>query len=463
MNLDAFLHTLHYDVDRVSPVDWEVDWDDAPLPYKLYRDLPVIPLENHHIGQFLKAVYGLTHVSQTNEMDVWMQSLRRFVPSGGGLYPNELYVYLKVEGFSTGVYHYDVAHHQLVRLRRGNFDDYIEQATGVTSDIGTVFISTMFWKNFYKYNNFAYRLQGLDAGVIIEQLKVAGEHCGYQTKVHYEFLDRAINHLLGLDDQEESVYAVVPLGDGDLNLDRTICTTELCGEIPAIQTKHYMRSKKVLDFPMINQINEASLSERVEVVKAVKSTKIEGEILLPKGERLDLIRGCENRYSPGMDFTMGSGSLQQLATLLQVTVLKESRLTLKGCFYNVEGLPDGAYTYDRQTHALHLQKVGDFRTYLQSGMSAHNVNLYQVPLCFHITGSKSRNRYRDYRIQQMEAGRLVHRLLLAASTLGMNGHPLLGFDVQLCDDIYEHVEDTTLIQIPVGPSQPRSWLRGRLF
>ena len=44
MSLEAFLHNLHFDIEKASPPDWEVDWDDAPLTYKLYRDLPVFPL-----------------------------------------------------------------------------------------------------------------------------------------------------------------------------------------------------------------------------------------------------------------------------------------------------------------------------------------------------------------------------------------------------------------------------------
>lgn len=43
MSLEAFLHNLHFDIDKVSPPDWEVDWEDAPLAYKLYRGLPVVP------------------------------------------------------------------------------------------------------------------------------------------------------------------------------------------------------------------------------------------------------------------------------------------------------------------------------------------------------------------------------------------------------------------------------------
>ena len=37
----------------------------------------------------------------------------------------------------------------------------------------------------------------------------------------------------------------------------------------------------------------------------------------------------------------------------------------------------------------------------------------------------------------MEAGMLVQRLLLAASALGIGGHPLLGFDSNLADELYK--------------------------
>ena len=82
MSLEEFLHNLHFDIDKVSPPDWEVDWEDAPLPYKLYRDLPVVPLslevpltleeweepakpDLRRIGHFLWYVFGLTQFSQS--------------------------------------------------------------------------------------------------------------------------------------------------------------------------------------------------------------------------------------------------------------------------------------------------------------------------------------------------------------------------------------------------------------
>ncbi len=174
------------------------------------------------LGHFLWYVYGLTQYSQfalneeTKEKAVsFAQSVRRFVPSGGALYPNELYVYIKLEDAPTGIYHYDVAHHRLILVREGNYDFYLSRSLGnsypITDSFCTVFISTVFWKNFYKYNNFSYRLQGLDAGVLIGQSLEVADQMGFSSKVCYQFLDRSINHLLGLSEQEESVYAVIPL------------------------------------------------------------------------------------------------------------------------------------------------------------------------------------------------------------------------------------------------------------
>ena len=60
---------------------------------------------------------------------------------------------------------------------------------------------------------------------------------------------------------------------------------------------------------------------------------------------------------------------------------------------------------------------------------------------------------------------LVQKLLLASSALGMNGHPLLGFDVNMCDELYKidgPQRKTSLIQIPIGHYLSRPWLKGSL-
>jgi SagB-type dehydrogenase family enzyme len=523
MSLEDFLHNLHFDIDAASVPNWEVDWADAPLPYKLYRGLPEVPfslevpltLEGQEppakpnlrkMGHFLWYVYGLSQVSQSvfpldsiDKTANLLQSFRRFAPSGGALYPNELYVYLKVEDLPVGVYHYDVAHHRLVLLREGNFDSYIARALGnrceISACFGTVFVSTMFWKNFFKYNNFSYRLQGLDAGVVIGQLLEVAKRFGFASGVYFQFLDRAINHLVGLSEQEESVYAVIPLSveptiwsANGSESDGIGSAAEMCRELTAIQPQHYVRSRKIKEYPMLTALNKASMLDSTQsfrMIEAEESMNCENQAeALPLVERLsyDLASVCKKRFSPDMDFVLGKVSQSKLATLLQEATVSfsyrndldethrknEPRVSLYGCLYNVEGIQDGAYHYDSTAHVLRQVHLGDHRLYLQSGMSLDNVNLLQVPLCLHVAGDRESYRtalgYRGYRIQQMEAGMLVQRLLLTASALGMGGHPLLGFDANLSDEIYriEPQGKTSLIQIPIGPYRHRPWLKGSL-
>lgn len=522
MSLQTFLHNLHFDIEKANQSDWEVDWKDAPLTYKIYKDLPTIPLSLNvplslkekkdaiepnldEIGYFLWYVYGVTQVAQTaitsgsNEMVNMMSSNRRFIPSGGGLYPNELYLYIKSDQVSSGIYHYDVARHCLVLLREGNFDFYVSRALGNRCDLpkcfGTIFISTMFWKNFFKYNNFSYRLQGLDCGVLIGQILEMAKRFGFKAGVYYQFLDQAINHLIGITEREESVYGVIPLSieesaliSNDNAKSKNYNSTDLSKELQAITHKYLVKSKKIREFPMLIKLNKVSMIESTQTFRKVDETVAALDeryrIILSKVERLsyDLATICKERFSPELDFVLRSISQKNLATLLKEATASFSyvndldgslknnnnRPKLYLCLYNVEGINNGAYYYDDFTHTLIQTKLGDQRMQLQLGMNAPTVNLFQVPICIHVVGNKehirSTHSYRGYRIQQMEAGIMVQRLLIAASALGLGGHPLLGYNVKLCDELYqlEEIGKTSLIQIPIGHYRNRPWLKGNL-
>lgn len=239
---------------------------------------------------------------------------------------------------------------------------------------------------------------------------------------------------------------------------------------------------------MLNKMNEACMLDSIgsfRHIGAVTRTesRIEG-VCLPRVERLtyDLASICRKRYSPESDFVLSKVTQSQLAALLQEATASfsyrndlhgpqekpESRMSLYCCLYNVEGVPNGAYRYDSTAHLLRRILPGDHRLRLQQGMSLDNVNLFQVPLCLHVASDKDHYQsalgYRGYRIQQMEAGMLVQRLLLAAAAIGMGGRPLLGFNARYCDAIYNLTPQgiTSLIQIPIGHYRQRPRLEGGL-
>lgn len=525
MNLDAFLQDLHAPAYESGPPSEQVDWDDAPLPYKLYRGLRTFPLSAEvpltlierksgavpgldEIAHLLWFSFGLTRISQAPgagqpaSSGRTMQLYRRFIPSGGGLYPSELYLYLKTPELPAGVYHYDAAHHRLILLREGDYDLYLSRALGnrcrVSACSGVVMVSNMFWKNFFKYKNFSYRLQGLDTGVLIGQLLETAKRFGYAAAAHYQFLDRAVNHLLGLPEREESVYAVIPLaaepaaawpagGRSDPGA-AVVSAARLCREVPAVRHERVERSRRVKEFPALVRMNEASMLESSASFRRAGKTNNPGSGLrsayLPLAPPMsyDLAQACHNRHSPETEFVLGKVTMRQLSALLQEVAASlpyrndlgdpeaplPNRIQLYVCLVHVEGVQDGAYRYDFAAHALRRIRPGDHRLLLQQGMYLGNVNLLQVPLCFHVAGDRQflapEFGYRGYRILQMEAGMLVQRLLLAASALGMGGRPLLGFDANVSDEIYglAPVNRTSLIQIPVGPYRPRPRLEGGL-
>jgi SagB-type dehydrogenase family enzyme len=514
MNLDEFLHKLHYETDKITPPDWEVNWDDAPLPYKLYRGLPAVNLSLDipdtlqgtfkptlkEISHFLWYSFGLTQVSESfpfpGDTNSWT-ACRRFVPSGGGLYPNELYLYLKLEDLAAGIYHYDVAHHRLVCLREGNFDDYLDQALGsrcdISSSFGAVFISTFFWKNFFKYHNFSYRLQGLDAGFVIGQVLEVGRRLGFETGVYYHFLDRAINHLVGIKEKEESVYAVIPLSvDKKMTWYRNeeraqVSAEKLCAELVTLHHQHYVRSKEIIEYPMLLKINEACMIDSFPTAtyrKTYKEKINKPAVPLTKVDRLsyDFSLACRKRYSPGLDFVLKPINEHTLSSLLTETISVRSyrndldtgdqylpsRISLYVSTYQIDGLSNSLYVYDDSTHGLIPIAEGDFRTALQDGLLSDFVNTAQIPLSLTIAGDQDHYKhafgYRGHRIQHMEAGLLSHSLTLATSALNLGAHPILGFNVPWYDELFylRQRGKTSLLHIPVGHYRPNARLQGSL-
>jgi SagB-type dehydrogenase family enzyme len=509
MHLDEFLYNIHFETEKELSNNHHVNWEERPLPYKLYQNLPSVPLCSEvpfslestfktrptlsSISHFLWYTFGITQFADISMEQMYVQ--RRFVPSGGALYPNELYIYLKMDDIPHGVYHYDVAHHRLLLVREGDFDAYLHLALGSRCEIektfGTVFISTMFWKNFFKYKNFSYRLQGLDTGALIGQLLEVAKRYQFESTVYVQFLDEAINHLLGLSTKEESVYAVIPLSQDAsikwfIQPKNLITATQLSQQVRKINHCYSIGSERIEEYPMVVKANTASLMEQMNLVREITNerNRIETNEFHPlpsvSGRIYDFSLACRKRYSPEMDFVLKEITEQQLAYLFQEATRsfeyrndldclarnQQPRVSIYACLYRVKGVRNGAYYYDEQKHRLVKIRAGDQRGELQLAMTLDNVNLQQIPVCIHIVGEKEYKKqllgYRGYRIQQMEAGMLLQRLLLAASSIGLGGHPLLGYDANRCDNLYTlHAKrQTTLIQLPIGTHYNRAWLQG---
>jgi len=139
---------------------------------------------------------------------------RRPVPSGGALYPLELYVLaLAVAGASPAVFHYDPFRHRLAFLER--LDRELVASTLVDAALAEpaaamLVVTAMFWRTRFKYGRRGYRFALLEAGHVVQNVLLAAAGLQLPALPIGGFYDRRLDMVVGADGLDEaSLYAVV--------------------------------------------------------------------------------------------------------------------------------------------------------------------------------------------------------------------------------------------------------------
>jgi SagB-type dehydrogenase family enzyme len=169
-----------------------------------------VPLTLEQLRTVLYCAYGET---RDNIGNPYVHRPFRTVPSGGGLYPLELYFYQRgdVAGLDAGIYHYSPALNALHFVKPGNFDEQLAHAlvefqSGLARDLSVVvFITALFQRSVFKYRNKGYRFCLLEAGHVAQNLNLSATALGLGVINIGGFFDRRIDDLLGLDGIHHSV------------------------------------------------------------------------------------------------------------------------------------------------------------------------------------------------------------------------------------------------------------------
>lgn len=139
---------------------------------------------------------------------------RRPIPSGGALYPLELYtVPLAVSGLDRGVYHYDPFRHRLAFLDPLRWADVREAFVDpglVDAASALLVVSAMFWRSRCKYGPRGYRFALLEAGHLAQNALLAATALDLPALPVGGFYDRRLDALIGADGLDQAtVYALV--------------------------------------------------------------------------------------------------------------------------------------------------------------------------------------------------------------------------------------------------------------
>jgi len=178
------------------------------------RTFTADPLTLGQLATIVHAGYGLIGRTVFGQVEF----LERSVPSGGGLYPLELYVVVRaVDGIEPGIHHYVPLHHGLELVRPGRlpgaFNTYLFLGQPyATSSAAVVVLTAVTRRSLGKYGDRGYRYLLLEAGHAAQNINLATVALGLGCCNLGGFFDEELAAVLRADTEEEIPLYAVALG-----------------------------------------------------------------------------------------------------------------------------------------------------------------------------------------------------------------------------------------------------------
>jgi SagB-type dehydrogenase family enzyme len=318
--LDYHESTKHSEI-SIMTSRHSLDWDNRPIPFKIYTELPSIPLPSEFPLPALDAISAISniHPKRPNSEDTSFITTKnntnsegintsknlslkelcailffsagitremkydygtfymRAASATGALYPIELYVICKYisPNLKAGVYHFSPADFSLTQIRAGDYRTALAAIAGdhnqdiLTSPLTIIFTSYA-WRNAWKYQARSYRHWFWDSGVIAANLLATTISMDLDARIIMGFIDDEVNHLLALEKQKEASIAMVAIGigsDKDLTYEEIDSKEHTITDLPATAIKSRPLSGKEVQYPEIWKLLQHSKLFSKEEVK----------------------------------------------------------------------------------------------------------------------------------------------------------------------------------------------------
>ncbi len=412
---------------------------------------------------------GLTRKMKTSAGVYYM----RAAPATGALYPIEVYVICKgIQGLDQGVYHFNPLNFALVKLRDDDYSSELAVAAGWERSVQplTIALTSLAWRNAWKYEARSYRHWFWDSGVVAANLLATSASEGLPARIDLGFVDSAADRLLGLAAGKEATVALAQVGTpiqrkGDLER----------GKVSALELDTQPLSRDELQYPTIwktNRDSELHSPEEVEKWRtcfkprphedAATGPVFELRPLKEQDststlERTVLQRGSTRRFAPEpISFRNLSTILDTSSSWVPLDFLPSGESLIDFYFIanQVQGLPSGSYVYDRGRSSSVQLKSGRFRDMsgylcldqpLFSDASAVFYLLTDLQYVLDLFGN------RGYRASQFEAGVRAGKIYLSSYSLGMGASGSTFYDDAVTEFFSPHARGKScMIAVGVG-------------
>jgi SagB-type dehydrogenase family enzyme len=279
ISLDYHEQTKHH-FDRFARSLGYLDWTTQPDPFRRYAGAALIelsrrsltdhvpyealfdgsaapaPVTDDAVGEFLRCSMGLSAWKQFGNSR-WAL---RVNPSSGNLHPTETYVVREGR-----VYHYAVREHALEE--RCTFEEPANHQPSNHPPVFLVALTSIYWREAWKYGERAFRYCQHDAGHAIGALRCAAAMLGWRLTLLPRWSDAQIAALLGLDRdadfgdaerEEPECVAVVTAGDLGPWLDRDPSSLAAAAATGAWRGTANRLSDRRVDWPIIDETSAAT-------------------------------------------------------------------------------------------------------------------------------------------------------------------------------------------------------------
>jgi SagB-type dehydrogenase family enzyme len=217
--------TKHH-FNRFAPGPGGLDWANQPDPFRRYKGaplvrLPILQADEEPLPPAYESLYApgavpsvplsLRALSRLLEyalaLSAWKQAgatrwALRANPSSGNLHPTEGYVLIggiAELGVEPGLFHYAPREHALERRADCAPELYARLTRGLAAQAFLVGLSSVYWREAWKYGERAFRYCQHDAGHAVGTLRIAAATLGWSARVLNGAADETVERLLGLD------------------------------------------------------------------------------------------------------------------------------------------------------------------------------------------------------------------------------------------------------------------------
>ncbi|MGP4060420.1 SagB family peptide dehydrogenase [Halobacillus sp. H74] len=441
---------------------------------KIYYNTPKVPLKHNiniedntiNVSALLKLSYGQTHLDVVNRKmqdKNYTQKFRRALPSGGGLYPNELYIWIKNDS-QSGIYHYNPIGHELSLVKQGDFQSEINSIIGQEGSRHNsplvFFVTSILDKNTYKYKYLSYRIQCLDTGVILQRLKETFNGFNFTTDIVLDFDDLKSKELINIDHNEGMLGIVTAKSNTkEIRLPKSSFNSRISKQIKEenhLDNNLKYKESDALDFieSLHHNSKFKSITNKIRNLGFDRSETSGYCIELPKRvteNEKDMLEYIDNRKTIFHHFMGTMITKNQLSLILskvfQTKTFNTNEFPLNLYLYlrDIEGVSNGFYRYIPSEHKMSYINNEDIPEKIRDNVIQPDLDLYKVNVTAFITGNHNKAYAsignRGYRILNIAAGLLLGKLLSNTNSIGLGTYPFLAYDVNLMKETLDLQND----------------------